>query len=96
MQLTKVKITNYRSVQNSSEFDIDDVTCLVGKNESGKTALLQALHKLNPVEESNDNQEFNVDNEFPRSNLIKIQERSSARNHSPSECCKSYLSVRSV
>ena len=27
----------------------DDITCLVGKNESGKTALLQALNKLNPI-----------------------------------------------
>ena len=34
-----------------SEFAIDEkVTCLVGKNESGKTAILQALEKLNPVD----------------------------------------------
>ena len=26
-----------------------DLTCLVGKHESGKTALLQALYRLNPV-----------------------------------------------
>ena len=75
MRLTKVQITNFRSVQDSLEFDIDDVTCLVGKNESGKTALLRALHKLNPVEELNGNREFNVDDEFPRSNLIQYKRK---------------------
>ncbi len=73
MKLTKVHVTNFRSIQDSSEFDIADVTCLVGKNESGKTALLQALHKLNPVEESNRNREFDVDNDFPRSGLTKYK-----------------------
>jgi predicted ATPase len=53
VQLVRAHITNYRSVEDSSEFCIEsDVTCLVGKNESGKTAGLQALYRLNPVEES--------------------------------------------
>lgn len=52
MQLVRAHITNYRSVEDSGEFEIEsDVTCLVGKNESGKTADLQALYRLNPVEE---------------------------------------------
>ncbi|WP_322769301.1 ATP-dependent nuclease [Frankia sp. Cr1] len=51
MQLIKARITDYRSVEDSDSFDIEeDVTCLVGKNESGKTTLLQALFRLNPVE----------------------------------------------
>jgi predicted ATP-dependent endonuclease of OLD family len=46
-------ITRYRSVEDSEEFVIEpDVTCLVGKNESGKTNILQALYRLNPVDES--------------------------------------------
>ncbi len=53
MQLVRAHITNYRSVEDSGEFAIEpDVTCLVGKNESGKTADLQALYRLNPVEAS--------------------------------------------
>lgn len=36
------------ALRNSGEFSLDDVTCLVGKNESGKTAILKALHKLKP------------------------------------------------
>ncbi|MFF4560659.1 AAA family ATPase [Streptomyces sp. NPDC001435] len=51
MQLIKARITDYRSVEDSSIFDVEEnVTCFVGKNESGKTTLLQALFRLNPVE----------------------------------------------
>lgn len=48
MILKSVQITNFRSIDDSDKFSIDDVTCLVGKNESGKTAILQALYKLHP------------------------------------------------
>jgi AAA domain, putative AbiEii toxin, Type IV TA system/AAA ATPase domain len=51
VRLISARITDYRSVEDSETFDIEDsVTCLVGKNESGKTTLLQALYRLNPVE----------------------------------------------
>ncbi|MBP2704689.1 AAA family ATPase [Microbispora sp. RL4-1S] len=51
MQLTGAHVTYYRSVEDSGEFAIEpDVTCLVGKNESGKTAVLQAIFRSNPVE----------------------------------------------
>jgi predicted ATPase len=35
-------------VDDSEPFDIDPVTCLVGKNEAGKSAILLALAALNP------------------------------------------------
>lgn len=51
MRLISAHVTNYRSVEDSDEFAIEpDVTCLVGKNESGKTAVLQAVYRSNPVE----------------------------------------------
>ncbi len=50
MRLTKVTVTNYRCINDSGPVEVGDVTCLVGKNESGKTAFLQSLRKLNPVE----------------------------------------------
>ena len=49
MTLKKVQIKNFQSIQDSTEFEIGDVTCLVGKNEAGKTALLKALYRLNPL-----------------------------------------------
>jgi predicted ATPase len=53
VQLVRAHITNYRSAEDSGEFAVEpDVTCLVGKNESGKTAALQALYGLNPVNAS--------------------------------------------
>ncbi|MBP2477706.1 energy-coupling factor transporter ATP-binding protein EcfA2 [Crossiella equi] len=53
MRLVSAHVVNYRSVDDSDSFDVEkDVTCLVGKNESGKTATLRALYRLNPVEPS--------------------------------------------
>ncbi|MGH9536695.1 MAG: AAA family ATPase, partial [Terriglobales bacterium] len=48
MRLLSVRIQDFRCVEDSTEFPITDVTCLVGKNESGKTAVLKALCKLKP------------------------------------------------
>ena len=50
MVLCEVHIKNYKCILDSGIFSIDKLTCLVGKNESGKSAILQALYKLNPVE----------------------------------------------
>lgn len=51
MQLVMAHVTYYRSVEDSGEFPVEPgVTCLVGKNESGKTNVLQALYRVNPVE----------------------------------------------
>lgn len=50
MKLRTASVRRYRSIEDGSEFELqDDVTCLVGKNESGKSALLQSLYKSNPV-----------------------------------------------
>ncbi len=48
-QLKKFRVQNFRSVEDSGWIDADQVTCLVGTNESGKTNLLLALWKLNPA-----------------------------------------------
>lgn len=48
MKLTNARITNFRSIEDSGEFKTPHTTCLVGKNESGKTATLLALASLNP------------------------------------------------
>ena len=55
MKLQKVRIQNFRSIQDSGEFSMDPkVTCLLGKNESGKTNILKSLEALSegsPCEE---------------------------------------------
>ena len=50
MLLVDVRIKNYKCILDSETFTVDQMTCLVGKNESGKSAILQALYKLNPVD----------------------------------------------
>ncbi|MBA4143494.1 MAG: AAA family ATPase [Nitrosospira sp.] len=49
MHLTRFLVTNFRSVENSGWVDVDNVTALIGVNESGKTNLLVPLWKLNPA-----------------------------------------------
>ena len=49
MRLVEAHVTNFQSVGDSTPFKVGDVTCLVGKNEAGKTALLKALYRLNAV-----------------------------------------------
>ena len=71
--MPRVRVENYKCIEDSKEFSIDQVTCLVGKNEAGKTALLEALYKLNPVEA--DRADFD-ENEFPRRHLGTYRERS--------------------
>lgn len=50
MRLIRAHVLNFKSVLDSDWFTIDDLTCLVGKNESGKTAVLEGLEKLNSVQ----------------------------------------------
>src|SRR6266699_90388 len=50
MKLTEVRVQNFRNFLDSTPVAVSqDVSCLVGKNESGKTAFLQALYRANPA-----------------------------------------------
>ena len=71
MKLTKVRIKEFQSIHDSTEFEIGDVTCLVGKNESGKTALLRALYRLNPLNEADGN--FDVTDDYPRRDVTSYK-----------------------
>ena len=49
MILKAAVVKKFRSIENSGTVRFEpDVTCLVGKNESGKTAFLQAVYQTNP------------------------------------------------
>jgi len=62
MKLKRFCVHNFRNIVDSGWIEIEDVIALVGKNESGKTALLQALWKFNPFKE----QPYSLDREWPR------------------------------
>ena len=65
MKLRKVQIKEFRSIWDSTEFDIERVTCLVGKNEAGKTSLLHRALSPNPIIDGDG--EFDVTDDYPRS-----------------------------
>lgn len=49
MTLKRFRVTNFRSIMDSGWIDCDDVTSLVGINEAGKSNVILALWKMNPV-----------------------------------------------
>jgi AAA domain, putative AbiEii toxin, Type IV TA system/AAA ATPase domain len=50
MILKSAVVRKFRSIEDSGQVRFEpDVTCLVGKNESGKTAFLEALYRSNPL-----------------------------------------------
>ncbi|NLB01515.1 MAG: AAA family ATPase [Methanomicrobiales archaeon] len=65
MRLIKARVKGYRSIIDTGCFDIEEFkTILVGPNEAGKTAILQALQKLNPPKGT---ALFNPLRDYPRS-----------------------------
>ena len=62
MKLSAFRIENYRCIIDSGWVEVDDIAVVVGKNESGKTALLKALWKFNPFHEA----KYDLDREWPR------------------------------
>ncbi len=71
MRLIRARVTNFKSVLDSEWFTLDQLTCLVGKNESGKTALLEALEKIKSVRP--ERQDLR-DTDYPRMNWSEYEE----------------------
>src|SRR5437867_1016248 len=72
MRLKEARIKNFKCVEDSTPFKVGPITCLVGKNEAGKTALIQALYRLNPVVEAD--AKF-MSLEYPRRRWSEYKER---------------------
>ncbi|NJL77914.1 MAG: ATP-binding protein [Richelia sp. SM2_1_7] len=73
MQLIKAHITLFKSIDDSHEVSIEpDVTALVGQNESGKTAFLEALHKAKAVDSDIS---YNYIEDYPRKDLTFYEEQ---------------------
>ena len=65
MKLEAVTVKFYRNFVDEQHVNIEpDVTCLVGKNESGKTAFLKALYRLKPA--NGTDRAFDLTIEYPR------------------------------
>lgn len=62
MKLKRFCVHNFRNIVDSGWIEIEDIIALVGKNESGKTSLLQALWKFNPYKEH----PYSLNREWPR------------------------------
>lgn len=61
------KVTNYRNIDDSGWIPLEQITVFVGRNESGKTTLLKALHKFNPAIP----EPYNPQREFPRDRFTR-------------------------
>lgn len=52
MKLIRAQATNYRNIIDSNPVEIGQSTCLVGKNEAGKSAFLKALEGLRSTDKA--------------------------------------------
>lgn len=76
--LTKARVLKYKSIEDSSPVDIaGDVTVLVGKNESGKSAFLEALHKALPL----GNAKFNHVFDYPRKDYVRYRPQHEGKSY---------------
>ena len=62
MRAIRFRIRNFRNINDSDWIELDKITAFVGRNESGKTSLLKALHKFNPATP----EPYDAQREFPR------------------------------
>jgi energy-coupling factor transporter ATP-binding protein EcfA2 len=69
MNLVKFRVQSFRSVDDSGWFDVDEVTALIGTNESGKSNLLLPLWKFNPAKDG----EIVPTSDYPRKHFTAIR-----------------------
>lgn len=62
LKAVRYRVQNFRNIDDSGWIPLERVTAFVGRNESGKTALLKALHKFNPATR----EPYNPQRDFPR------------------------------
>jgi energy-coupling factor transporter ATP-binding protein EcfA2 len=78
LSLVKAQVWKYKSIEDSTPVELADaVTVLVGKNESGKTTFLEALHKAMPLGTA----KFNYVADYPRKDLVRYRPQHEAKNY---------------
>lgn len=73
MKLVKAHATTYRNIVDSNPVDIGQSTCLVGKNEAGKSAFLKALEGLRSTNEAF--KQYGKIENYPRRYLSEYDQR---------------------
>lgn len=82
MKLLSFRVTKFRNVVDSGEITVDpEVTCFVGKNEAGKSGLLEALYLSNSAYGEN----FDADEQYPRWLVVKDRKAGDLAEHTPIE-----------
>ena len=71
VKLNSYCVYNFRSVEDSGWIECSDTTTLVGVNESGKTNILKALWKFNPVRDG----EIDVLHDLPVTLLSELRNK---------------------
>src|ERR1700747_3626100 len=70
MRLRKARVRKYRSIRDTGLFNIEPgKTILVGPNEAGKSALLEALQRINPP---NGIRFFDALRDYPRAEFSDV------------------------
>ena len=62
MKAIRFRVQNFRNIDDSDWIELERITAFVGRNESGKTSLLKALHKFNSATP----EPYDAQREFPR------------------------------
>lgn len=65
MKLREFRVREFRSIWDTGPIKVDDqTTCFVGKNEAGKTTVLTALYRTNPIRKGD--AEFDETYDYPK------------------------------
>src|ERR1700730_8226691 len=86
MRLKRARVQKYRSIRDTGYFDVEEgKTILIGPNEAGKTALLEALQRLNPP---GGIRPFDALRDYPRSEFndvvagrVRLEETTTVEGH---------------
>jgi AAA15 family ATPase/GTPase len=91
MKLSSIEVSEFQSIYNSNKFEVGDITCLVGKNESGKTAILQALYRLNPIIDNHG--KYDVTDDYPRAEVEDYQQDIEGGKRKPANVVRAIFTI---
>jgi len=72
METRELRVRNYRCIEDTGWVSVGGLTPLVGRNESGKTAFLRAVEKLNPSFRAG---EYSPYDDYPREEWPRYKRR---------------------